>query len=155
MKANRIPASRNADVIRIFICSLLAALPFLEATPAAEVFQATLRGDATSGVAVFSPTGPDVFFGKVVIFHQGRQFRGTSQGRVDGSKLIFSFEASADASAKLPARSLAGSFEATGELARFSGAGTLLLSLGEHGAKSSPPLPIKVSGIQMPKAAGG
>lgn len=154
-KADSIPACQNAVLLRILICSFLAALPLWGGAPVAEVFQATLRGDATSGVAVFSPVGPGAFSGKVVIFHQGRQFQGTSRGRVDGSKLIFSFGASADASTKLPARSLTGSFEATGEPARFTGAGTLVLSPGKSDATKSPPLPIKVSGIQMPKAAGG
>ena len=140
--------------MRILLCSLLAVLPLLGAAPAEEVFQATLRGDATSGVAVFSPTGPGVFSGKVVIFHKGRQFQGTSQGRMEGSQWIFSFEASAGPAAKLPARLLTGSFEATGEPARFSGSGTLLLSPEKNDAKSPPPLPIKVSGIQMPKVTG-
>ena len=152
-ETDRHSASRKSHFVRVFICSLLAALPLLGAAP--DVFQATLRGDATSGVAFFSPTGPGAFSGKVVIFLKGRQFQGTSQGRVDGNKLIISFEASAVASGKGPARLLSGSFEATGAPARFTGAGTLLLSPEKKDATKSPsPLPIKVSGIQMPKVTG-
>jgi len=140
--------------MRIFICSLLAVLPLLGPALAEDVFQATIRGNATSGVAVFSPSGPGGFSGNVVIFHKGQQFTGTSNGRVDGSKLIFTFEASASAVAKPPARLLTGSFEATGEPARFFGSGSLQLSPGKNDPKPSGPLPIKVSGIQMPKITG-
>jgi len=160
MKTNRRPACRHTYFMRILIFSLFAALPHFVAAAEADpqrqedVFQATLRGDATSGVAVFSPSGPGGFSGNVVIFHKGRQFKGTSQGRREGSRLIFTFEASAGPDAKSPARLLTGTFEATGEPARFSGSGSLQFSIGKNDPKPTGPLPIKVSGIQMPKITG-
>ncbi|MEI6279449.1 MAG: hypothetical protein WCQ16_08725 [Verrucomicrobiae bacterium] len=146
--------------MRILLFSLFAALPLFGGTAEADpqrqedAFQATIRGDATSGVAVFSPSGSRAFSGNVVIFHKGRQFKGTSQGRTEGGQLIFTFEASAGPDAKSPARLLTGTFKATGEPSRFSGSGALQFSTGKNDPKPSAQLPIKVSGIQMPKVTG-
>jgi len=115
-----------------------------------DVFQATIRGNAVSGVVVFSQSGLDAFSGDVVVFLKGRQFKGKSQGRVEGGKMRFSFEASAAAEALLPSRSLTGSFEATGGPQKFYGSGSILVSW-----EKNPSLAIKVSGIKNPGGAHG
>lgn len=135
--------------MRALICSLLAIIPLgMAVAEEPEVFQATIRGNAVSGVVVFSPSGPDLFSGDVVVFLKGRQFKGKSQGGMEGGKMRFSFEASAAADAMLPARSLTGSFETTGGAQKFSGSGSILLP-----GEKNPSLAIKVSGIKNPGVA--
>ena len=83
-----------------------------EATPAPDLFQATIRGDGTSGVVVFRSLDAAGISGEAVLFYQGNKFSGPVKGRVEsGSKLVVSFDALGKAATDSGIQSITGVFE--------------------------------------------
>jgi hypothetical protein len=136
-------------------CLILAASG--EETLPPGTFQATIRGDGTSGVVVIRQLDAGEISGDALIFYQGEKFTGTAIGRVaSGSRMLISLEASAKVMAGSKIQRVTGSFETpfpTPPRNCVSGSGSLTFDAGNSKSSKGPNVQnIKVQILQTPAA---
>lgn len=136
------------------IFCLVFAVSGEETLPSA-LFQATIRGDDTSGVVVIRQLDAEGISGDALIFYQGEKFIGAVKGRIASArKLIVSLDASAKVIAGSGIHRITGSFETpfpTPPRNCASGSGSLTFTPGNsNSAKVPVSQNIKVQVLQTP-----
>lgn len=119
------------------------------------IFQATIRGDGTSGVVVIRQLDAGGISGDALIFYQGEKFTGAAIGRVaSGSRMVVSLEASPKVMVGSKIQRITGSFETplpTPPRNCVSGFGSLTFEAGNSKSSKGPNVQnIKVQVLQTP-----